>query len=218
MLKVATTFDVRRFSLEFQQNAHLSFSTIQPKRWRFSAQDYHTLAESGIIPHEQAPRTELIEGEIFAMTAMGSRHFWAVGQINALLFQHLAPLILAKEIFIAVQSPIALSAYSEPEPDITILRHSPQHDKSALPTASDVVLVIEVADTTLEYDRTKKALLYAQAEIPEYWVVNLVDSVVEVFRHPQHGKYTETQPFQVGDIVPMLMIPSLALSVGEIIP
>lgn len=198
------------------QPSHTGFS--QPERWRFSVDDYAALAKFGIISFEKEPRTELIEGEIFAMTAMGSRHFWAVGQINALLFQHLASAIAAKEIFIAVQSPIALTSYSQPEPDIAIFRYSPDFDKTTLPTASDVILLIEVADATLEYDRNKKSLLYAQAEIPEYWIVNLVEGVLEVFQKPQQGMYATLQRYHTHETVPMPILPPLSLAVAEIFP
>ncbi|MFY7998964.1 MAG: Uma2 family endonuclease [Candidatus Kapaibacteriota bacterium] len=187
-----------------------------PQSWRCSVDDYYTMAKSGVLPFETSPRMELIDGDILYMTAMGNRHFWAVGQLNALLFRVLAEHILKKNVFIAVQSPVQLSDYSLPEPDIALLRHSPNHDKSSLPPASDVLLLLEISDATLKYDRTRKSLLYAQAGIAEYWIVNLVDTVLEVLRKPENGIYTEVLTFDPTQTIAIPTFPDKTIPVGEL--
>jgi len=157
--------------------------TSSGKPHRFTVADYHRMAEAGILNEDS--RVELIRGQIVDMAPIGAPHFGMVIRLNRLLSA-----ALTGQALISVQNPIRLDDGSEPQPDIAVLR--PRADDYATGTLSpgDVLLVIEVADTSLAVDRAVKAPLYAESGIAEYWIINLVEGVVEVYRQPEGGGYT----------------------------
>src|SRR5439155_445568 len=150
---------------------------VQIQRYRFTTADYHRLAEAGILGEDD--RVELIEGELIAMNPIGPRHVSSVNRLNRLLGR-----ALGDAAIIQVQSPILLDDRSEPQPDLSLLQPHPDFYISSLPTPRDVILVIEVADSSDVYDRRIKAPLYARAGIPEYWLVRLEREDLVVFRDP----------------------------------
>ena len=156
--------------------------TISPSRRLISAEDYHRMREAGILTEED--RVELIRGEIFEMSPIGSRHAACVNRIIALFFTK----INGKAI-ISSQNPISINQVSEPEPDIALLKPASDFYAHQLPTPADTLLIIEVADASLQYDREVKLPLYAGAGIPEYWIVNLPAREVEVHRSPMGDRY-----------------------------
>ena len=157
---------------------------IAARRRPFTVGEYYRMAAADILTEED--RVELIAGQIVAMSPIGSRHAACVDRLNGLLHrQQESPFI------VRVQSPIALDAYSEPEPDLVLLRPRADFYADAHPTASDVLLAIEVADTSIDYDREVKLPLYAQAGIPEVWLIDLQKNRVEVYARLQGDAYQQ---------------------------
>ena len=129
-------------------------SMQQLTRWRFTVHDYHRMGEAGILQEDD--RVELIEGELVQMTAIGTRHFSCVNRLNRLLVMN-----VRDEAVVSVQNPVRLNEYTEPQPDATVIR--PRDYRESLPMPEDVLLLIEVSDTTLAYDRGVKLPLYARS-------------------------------------------------------
>ena len=146
-------------------------------RKKFTIDEYHQLVNLGFFTEND--RIELIRGEIIDMAPKRTPH----SVCNSLLWKQLYELI-GKQAEIRVQEPITLSKNSEPEPDVVIARKKDDNYLSAHPTAADIILVIEISDSTLKYDRETKLPLYAEAGIDYYWIVNLVDNHLEVYSRP----------------------------------
>jgi Uma2 family endonuclease len=146
---------------------------VQPRRW--TRQEYEQLAALGVLRPDE--RVELIEGEIVAMPPQLSRYTTGVYLASEALRA-----IFGAGFVVRVQSPLALGQYSEPEPDVAVVAGSARDFADAHPTSA--LLVVEVSDTTLSFDRQRKASLYAAAGIPEYWILNLVHRQLEVHREP----------------------------------
>lgn len=149
---------------------------------RFSVDDYHRLAEAGIIAPEE--RTELIEGVVYEMAPPGAQHASLVDRLARLFFG-----ALADRAQIRIQSPIRLDPHSEPQPDVALLRLRPDEYAGALPGPADVLLVVEVAHATLRFDLGPKAVLYARHGVPELWVVDGAAGRVVVHREPGPAGY-----------------------------
>jgi Uma2 family endonuclease len=145
--------------------------------------DYHRMGEVGILTERD--RVELIEGELVAMSPIGSNH---AGTVNALT-RHLVQVVGERGV-VAVQNPVRLNDLSEPQPDFAVLKPRSDDYRRATPCADEVLLIIEVADTSLAYDRAVKRSLYASHNIPEFWIVNLTAGEVEVCREPMGDHYT----------------------------
>jgi Uma2 family endonuclease len=168
-----------------------------------TVEDYHRMIETGII-HE-GEHIELISGQLIEMAAKGTRHTVATTKMMQELL-----MLMYRQATIRCQDPIALSDRSEPEPDIVIARLRADDYVNSHPTPPDIILVIEVADSTLEFDRQVKLPLYALAGIREYWIVNLVDNRLEVYREPDRaqtgaGIYTNNQ----------ILLPSKSIAIPE---
>lgn len=150
---------------------------------KFDIKTYHRLISSGIL-HED-DRVELIEGRIVDMAPIGTRHSACVNRLNSLFGQG-----LTGRAIVSVQNPVQLpEEQSEPQPDITLLKYREDFYSDALPKGEDVFLIIEVADTSIEYDRGTKIPLYARANIQEAWVVNLLENCIEIYSSPSAGGY-----------------------------
>lgn len=151
------------------------------KRW-ISADEYERMGEAGIFPTDA--RLELIEGEIYEMSLIGSPHAACVKYLSRILND-----LSGRDYIVGVQDPIRLSDFSEPQPDVTLLRWYEDFYRVAHPTPTDVLLVVEVADTTVVTDRTVKIPLYAAAGVAEAWLVNIPEERVEVYSDPAGGQY-----------------------------
>lgn len=147
-----------------------------------SAVEYHKMAEVGILKSDD--KVELLNGEIIKKSPIGSLHAGYLIIIDELLSDE-----LGKKVHINIQSPVRLGNFSEPEPDLMILKRRKDYYLTRLPRPKDILLIVEVADTTLEKDRAVKAPLYAKAGIPEYWILNVPEKQLEVFSIPKNGKY-----------------------------
>lgn len=163
-----------------------SMTKTAAQRRLFTVSDYYKMAEAGILSPDD--RVELIRGEILKKWRKSSQH---AGTVNHLA--KLAILALHEKAVVSVQHPMSINDYSEPEPDIVVAKRRKDMYRSAHPRPEDVFLLIEVADSSLAFDRKVKTPLYAQAGIPEYWIVNLNDRQIEIFRSPAEGEYQEKQ-------------------------
>lgn len=150
----------------------------------FTVDAYRRLGEMGILREDD--RVELIDGQVVEMTPIGPAHGSCVNRLNTLF----APLA-GREATLSVQNPLVLDEHHEPQPDFAVLRHRDDGYRSRHPGPADVLLVIEVADTSLAYDRDVKIPLYARAGIPEAWLVNLVADAISVYRGPGPEGYTD---------------------------
>jgi Uma2 family endonuclease len=153
-------------------------------RHALSVEDYHRMGEAGILHEED--RVELIEGEIIDMGPIGSLHAGTVAELTRALV-----LAVGAEAMVWTQNPLRLGGRSEPEPDIALLR--PQSYRSSLPRAEDVLLIVEVAEASLRYDREIKVPLYARHGVPEVWLVDLAHRVVHAFSLPSQRRYEQVQ-------------------------
>jgi Uma2 family endonuclease len=160
-------------------------------RYRLTADDYHRLATAGILGEDD--RVELIEGELIEMAPIGSRHASKVKRLIALLSE-----ALHGRAIVAAQDPVALGNFSEPQPDIAVLRPRDDYYEQAHPGPDDVLLLIEVADTSACYDREVKMPLYARHGIPEVWLLDLEKAWVEVYVEPSEDRYLHVSGGQRG--------------------
>ena len=183
---------------------------IAARRRPFTVGEYYRMAEADILTEED--RVELIAGQIVAMSPIGSRHAACVDRLNGLL--HRQP---GAAFIVRVQSPIALDAYSEPEPDLVLLRPRTDFYAEAHPSAVDVLLAVEVADTSIDYDREVKLPLYAQAGLPEVWLIDLQESRIEVYARPQGGAYQQRVEVTADATLTSLTVASLELAAADIL-
>jgi Uma2 family endonuclease len=175
-----------------------------------TADEYEQMGRAGIF-HADV-RLELIEGEIYEMSPIGSPHAACVKRLSALLNR-----LFGRKLIIGTQDPVRLNDFSEPQPDIALLRWRDDFYNNAHPTPSDVLLIIEVADTTLETDRKVKIPLYAKAGIPEAWVVNLSEECIELYAEPIGGAYQISKRFARGEAIQSHGIEKLSENVSDIL-
>ncbi|QTA90628.1 DUF820 [Desulfonema magnum] len=180
------------------------------KRKTFTTDEYHQMIEAGIL--REGDRLELIQGEIIQMAAIGSNHASCVGRLT-----HLFSANFAENAIVWVQNPVCLGKHSEPEPDISLLKPQPDFYASRHPRPEDVLLIVEVADTSLEDDREIKLPLYAKAGIREVWIVNLKASCVEVSTSPSGHKYLNVRVFHRDSVLSLGIFPDAKILVDDII-
>lgn len=168
------------------------------------------MGEAGIFPADA--RLELIHGEILEMAPIGCNHSGHVIRLINLF----APLTSNKAI-INSQNPLQLGDLSEPEPDFMLLKPDPEFYCNRHPRANDVLLLIEVADSSLDFDRNQKLRLYALHGVPEYWLLNLNDSCLEVYRKPHGDLYAEKTTLQSGDSISLTQLPEISIQLSAIL-
>jgi Uma2 family endonuclease len=182
------------------------------RRRRFTVEEYHKMGEAGILGEDD--RVELIDGEVLEMTPIGWRHVWCVRQLIGLLASF-AETSSGVRYEVDAQNPITLGEHGEPRPDLVLLL-DPQVGR--LPGPGEVALVVEVADTSLAFDRDVKLPRYAEAGIAEAWLVDLSSGIIEVHSGPGPGGYRRTTRFGRGDRVESATIPDLAFDTSEVLP
>ncbi|GIX47759.1 MAG: hypothetical protein KatS3mg131_1970 [Candidatus Tectimicrobiota bacterium] len=155
---------------------------------------------------------ELIEGEIVEMAPVGSRHAGQVNRLNRLLSR-----LVGERAIVSVQNPVRLGEHSEPQPDLALLKPREDFYAAAHPGPEDVLLVVEVAETSADYDREIKVPLYARFGIPEVWLVDLAAAQVEVYRQPAPQGYQAVQTLRRGDTLVPLLLPELSLAVEAVL-
>ncbi|MFS0514302.1 Uma2 family endonuclease [Nostoc sp. UIC 10607] len=183
---------------------------------RFTIAEYHRLAELGFF--EENDRVELIKGEIIQMAAKGTSH----SVCSTRLYRELFKLVL-EEAVLRGQEPIIIPDDSEPEPDLVIVRNRPDDYLEAHPNPSDVLLVIEISNSTLKYDQDVKLSVYAEAGIPNYWIFNLLDNYLESYSEPYkdlQGKfgYRRKLIFLPNESVNLPYFSDLVLDLSKVFP
>jgi Uma2 family endonuclease len=181
-----------------------------PARHRLDVDAYYKMAEAGILT--RAHRVELIDGEIIDMNAIGSPHAAITNRLNRLVARAAADGI----ILVSVQSPLRLDSYNEPEPDLMLMRPRADDYRANHPGAADVLLLVEVSDSSLAYDRGRKLALYAQFGVAEVWIVDLAGSAVEIYRQPKEGAYSLTERRIDGALAPIL-VPGIVIDVAALL-
>jgi Uma2 family endonuclease len=176
----------------------------------FSIEEYEQMIEAGIL-HED-DRIELLRGEIVEMAPIGLRHSGCVARLEYLLHD-----IMGKKAIVWTQNPILLPNDSMPEPDVALLRWRDDFYTQSRPTPEDVLLLVEVADTSLFPDRIAKVPIYAEAGIKHFWLVNLVENQIEVYSNPKGGKYSDTKKAKRGGSLRLPVDPGTILNVDDII-
>ena len=184
---------------------------LAAKKRRFSADDYQILGKEGILTEDD--RIELIEGEIVVMSPIGDRHLACVDMLASQLFGG-----VRGEAIVRVQGSIRLGKYSEPQPDIALLRHRDDYYASRSATPEDILLLIEVADSSLDRDRNDKLPRYARAGVPEAWIANLLDDCVERFRNPTEDGYSDVIRLIRSNTISPELLPDVELRVDDILP
>jgi Uma2 family endonuclease len=168
------------------------------------------MADAGILGEDD--RVELIEGEILEMASIGSQHAACVDRLNRFLQQG-----AGDRVVVRVQNPVRLSDLTEPQPDLALLRPRDDFYATAHPGPADTLLIVEVSHSTLGYDRGIKLPLYAAARIPEVWIVNGDEGVIEVYRDPSGAAYRNGWRLEAGDQITPLALPSLEIPVARIL-
>ena len=178
--------------------------------WRFTVDDFMLMGEAGIFPHEA--RVELIDGEVIELNPIGPPHSGRVMRLNAMIHR-----VLGDRMLLSVHSPFEFRPSNLPRPDVMLLRPREDYYSTSHPTAADTLLLIEVADSSLSYDRNTKMPVYAQAGIQEYWIVNLVAMQLLVHRRPVDGKYLDVQVLGQSDTIQPIAFPDVTIDVAEIL-
>jgi Uma2 family endonuclease len=178
---------------------------------QLTSSEYYQMMESGII--REGEKVELILGQIFTMAAKGTRHTLSTRK----LFKQLLGLI-GDRADVQSQDPITLTNNSEPEPDIVIARLRSDDYVNSHPSPDDIILLIEVADSTIKFDRDTKAQLYAAAGISEYWIVNLIDDRLEIYRQPEGNIYTGVQIITPPRSINLPEFPEILLNIDDFFP
>ena len=182
---------------------HIALEPIRP----LLRSEYEQMVELG---HFENERIELLHGVLVTMSPQGALHASVIAQINRILVRR-----LPDHAWVRPQLPLGAANDSEPEPDLAVIADS-DHSEKHHPTTA--LLVIEVADSSLQADRDIKIPLYATSGIPEYWIVNLVDSVVEVHTMIENGRYTHTARYNRTGAITLVEFPDIKISVSDFLP
>lgn len=177
---------------------------------RFTVDDYYKMVEAGIL--DEDARVELIEGEVVEMSPIGKKHIAEVDHLT-----HLFVLGLGEKAVVRVQGPIRLSQYSQPEPDLLLLRWRADFYADIDAGPEDVLLLVEVADSSLAYDRDVKVSLYARSGIPEFWLFDISDKSIRIHRGPEAQGYREVFTVRGGERLSPRAFPEIVLTAGEIL-
>lgn len=168
------------------------------------------MVEVGILPEESS--WELINGEIVRNISIGSKRFGIIIKLCKLFERK-----YGEYVFVSTQNPVHIDDHNEPEPDIALLKSRDDFYIESLPVPSDVLLLVEIFDSTLSYDRDVKKLLYAEAEIEEFWIVNVKAGTIECYSSPKNGNYRLSRILEKGETVESKTVENLKLQVEEIL-
>ncbi|MEP6848800.1 MAG: Uma2 family endonuclease [Acidobacteriota bacterium] len=188
----------------------LAIKSFTPHRFPISVKIFHVMAAEGVFA--PTDRVELIDGEIFNMSPIGTLHARCVNWLSRVLGE-----FVGRDFIVSIQNPIVLDDASEPQPDISILRYRDDFYKNETPWPRDVLMIFEVADTSVEFDRNIKLPRYAAAGIPETWLIDLVSERVEVHSEPKENTDGTVKIFQRGENAASHMIANIDLSLDEIL-
>ena len=187
----------------------------KPQALRWTREEYYRMAAAGLLGDR---RVELIRGEIIEMSPQDSLHATGISLVDTALRR-----VFAQGFVVRVQLPLSLGRDSDPEPDLAVVRGSPRDYLRTHPRTA--VLIVEVAESSLEYDRETKGALYAEAGITDYWIVNLTDRSLEVYRDPRINprgpdefRYMLVKTLGASEAVSPLAMPQAALPVEDLLP
>jgi Uma2 family endonuclease len=183
---------------------------VDVDRRRFTVDEYQRMGDAGVFSEKD--RVELIDGEILTMSPIGSAHCAVVDRANRAL-------VLAAHMraIVRVQGPIGLSPYTEPQPDLVLLRPRGDFYGAGHPRPADVLLVIEIADSSLRYDREVKALLYARSGIVEYWLVDLTNHSLTRYTTPENGTYHNVSIHEHGQVLAPSALPDCSIAINDLL-
>ena len=188
----------------------MQVNEAQIERYPITTDLYHQMIERGILTEND--KIELLEGELIKMSAVGPRHAACVERLSDYLKDELGIVVSIRH-----QNPVELSDYSEPEPDIAVIKRRADYYLHAHPQPGDVLLLVEVADSTLKKDRGVKLGAYAQAGIAEYWIVNLVDDLIEVYTNPTGNTYQNVRLVRRDETLALQALPTITLQSDEVL-
>ncbi len=184
--------------------------SVAPTRHKLDLHEYHVMAEAGVFGRNE--RIELIDGDLIDMAPIGQSHAGVVGGLLEALF-----LACAGRAIVWSQNPIMLDRWSMPQPDLAILkRRADFYATGSRPEPADVLLLVEVSDSSLRFDRTVKLPLYARAGIAECWIVDLQRRAVDVHRSPAGEGYAEMTTYQAGDRVVLALAPEIVVHLNVV--
>lgn len=188
----------------------MQLNEAQLERYPITTDLYHQMIEKGILTEDD--KIELLEGDLIKMSAVGPRHAACVERLSDYLRDE-----LGKAVSLRHQNPVELSNYSEPEPDIAIIKRRKDYYIQAHPQPHDVLLLVEVADSTLKKDRGIKLAAYAKAGIIEYWIVNLADDLIEVYTNPSGNTYQNVRLVRHDETLALQALPAITLLSDEVL-
>ena len=177
----------------------------------FTVGDYFRMAEAGILSEDD--RVELIHGEVLAMSPIGARHAAAVDRATRALVH-----VTGERAIVRIQGPVGLDQYSMPQPDIVLLRPKEDFYSAQHPSPADILLIVEVADSSLKYDRTIKKQLYAEAGIPEYWIADLTTDSLLAYSETSHDSYQAMHRLHRGDSIAPRLLPECQVRIDVLLP
>ena len=183
---------------------------VQVSKRLFSVEEFHQMAHAGVFREDD--RVELVNGEVVEIRPVGARHASCVDRLA-----HAAHVRLESRAIVRVQSPIRLADQSEPQPDLVVLRYRPDFYRDAHPGPNDILLVVEVADTSAAYDREVKVPLYGRAGIPEVWLIDLTAVTIEVYTHPSRQGYDHLVRLVSGDRLRCKSLADLEVTVSDLL-
>ena len=178
-------------------------------RHKLDVHAYHRMGEAGIFRGDE--RVELIEGELIDMAPIGSDHSASINSLNLALVT-----ACGGQALVSVQNPVRLDRYNEPQPDFAVLRPRADNYRVSHPSPADVLLLVEVADSSLRFDRTVKLPLYARHLIPELWIVDLRRRELDVFRDPAGDAYATTASFRESDSITLALAPEITVRLSRV--
>jgi Uma2 family endonuclease len=177
---------------------------------RFTVEEYHRMAETGVLKPDA--QVELVRGQIVDMSPIGPYHGGVTKRLIR-LFTRLSE----NRWLVSAQDPVRLDAHSEPQPDLMLLRPAPDDYTSRHPTPADVFLLVEVADSTVPYDRGEKLAAYGGAGVPEVWLINLPERAFEIHRDPHYTGYSSITIVREGEVASPRAFPDVEIDVASVL-
>lgn len=184
--------------------------SVQTVRLRFTVDDYYRMIDWGMIKNVE--RAEIIEGELIKQMPIGKQHAACVKRLDEILRDE-----LGKSVTYSVQDPISLDEFNEPQPDVALLKRRDDFYKGKQPSAEDVLLLIEVSDSTLDYDRNRKIPLYAKHQIPEVWLINLNNGTIEIHSQSRDYSFNIVKVLRRGETIESEALQGLVIEVDRIL-
>jgi Uma2 family endonuclease len=183
--------------------------TNDPHKFMLTTQQYHLMHEAGVF--QEGDRLELINGEISIMSPIGRKHVACIIRLDKLIQKK-----LGDRVMVSTQNSIRLDDNSEPQPDLAILKPRDDFYEAGLPAPSDILLIIEVADSSIDYDRNVKAPLYAAAGIPEIWLFDVNQKIIEGYSQPSTNGYKLVRHYDESDTLSMITFPDITFNWNEL--